>query len=74
MASRHNRHLFDEMLDEMLDEESSSTVILLDAPTADDIVLSIDLRHEWRGFSFGNFWFGYYFTPFAPREEVFQPV
>ncbi len=74
MSLGSKRHPFEDLMDEMLDEESTSAVILLDAPTTDEIVLSIDLRHEWRGFSFGSFWFGYYFTHFAPREEVFRPV
>lgn len=36
-------------------------IALLNGPTADEVLYSMNLRHEWRGFSFGNFWFGYYF-------------
>ena len=61
------------LLDDLASENSLSPVILLDGPSVDEIVLSINLRHEWRGFSFGNFWFGYYFTS-APREEEFLMV
>ncbi len=36
-------------------------ISLLNGPTADEMLFSMNLRQEWRGFSFGNFWFGYYF-------------
>lgn len=44
-------------------------ISLLDGPTAEEILLSINLRHEWRGFSFGNFWFGYYFSFSQPSPR-----
>jgi len=43
---------------------------LLDGPTAAELLLSSNLRHEWRGFSFGNFWFGYYFGVNQPSPLV----
>ena len=43
------------------EDESLLPINLLDGPSAAEILLSSNLRHEWRGFSFGNFWFGYYF-------------
>jgi len=36
-------------------------IALLNGPTASEMLFSINLRQDWRGFSFGNFWFGYYF-------------
>ncbi|MBX3053555.1 MAG: hypothetical protein KF753_18910 [Caldilineaceae bacterium] len=36
-------------------------IALLDGPTANEMLFSMNLRQDWRGFSFGNFWFGYYF-------------
>lgn len=36
-------------------------IALLNGPTADEMLFSMNLRQDWRGFSFGNFWFGYYF-------------
>lgn len=46
-------------------------IALLDGPTADEMLLSINLRQDWRGFSFGNFWFGYYFGSIhsSPQAE-----
>ncbi len=43
------------------EDDSLLPINLLDGPSAAEILLSSNLRHEWRGFSFGNFWFGYYF-------------
>ena len=54
------------------EEESLLPISLLDGPTAEEILLALNLRHDWRGFSFGNFWFGYYFPfpqPSPPVEE-----
>lgn len=42
-------------------EERLMPISLLNGPTAEEILLALNLRHDWRGFSFGNFWFGYYF-------------
>lgn len=36
-------------------------IALLDGPTADEMLFSMNPRQNWRGFSFGNFWYGYYF-------------
>lgn len=36
-------------------------IALLDGPIAEEVLYTMNLRHNWRGFSFGNFWFGYYF-------------
>lgn len=61
---------FGEMLPN--DDNSLLPISLLDGPTPEEMLLSINLRHEWRGFSFGNFWFGYYFSmqhPSPPVEE-----
>ena len=43
-------------------DERLLPISLLEGPTHDEFMLALNLRHEWRGFSFGNFWFGYYFT------------
>jgi hypothetical protein len=53
------RSLVEALLQE---EEVLLPISLLDGPTAEEILLALNLRHDWRGFSFGNFWFGYYFT------------
>lgn len=56
------------------EDEALLPISLLDGPTAEEILLGLNLRHEWRGFSFGNFWFGYYFTvpqSSPPVEERF---
>ncbi len=45
-----------------LGEPGPVSVALLDGVTAEHTLLSMNLRYEWRGFSFGSFWFGYYFT------------
>ena len=42
---------------------------------ADMFMLSSDLRPEWRGFSFGTYWFGYYYDfssalPFREARQV----
>lgn len=52
------------------EDDSLLPINLLDGPTAEEILLSINLRHEWRGFSFGNFWFGYYFGINQPSPLV----
>ncbi len=46
-------------------------IALLNGPTANEMVQSTNLRQDWRGFSFGNFWFGYYFgtTHSSPQTE-----
>jgi len=46
-------------------------IALLNGPTADEMLFSMNLRQDWRGFSFGNFWFGYYFgtTHSSPQAE-----
>jgi hypothetical protein len=44
------------------EDETLLPISLLDGPTAEEILLALNLRHDWRGFSFGNFWFGYYFS------------
>lgn len=36
-------------------------ISLMAGPSANEMLFSMNLRHNWRGFSFGNFWFGYYF-------------
>ncbi len=46
----------------VLGEAIPVSVALLDGVTAKHTLLSMNLRYEWRGFSFGSFWFGYYFT------------
>jgi hypothetical protein len=51
-------------------EERLMPISLLDGPTADEILLALNLRHDWRGFSFGNFWFGYYFTLSQSSPQV----
>lgn len=51
-------------------EERLMPISLLDGPTAEEILLGLNLRHDWRGFSFGNFWFGYYFTLPQPSPQV----
>jgi hypothetical protein len=33
--------------------------------TAKNIVASIDPRPDWRGFSFGGYWFSYYYFYFS---------
>ena len=48
------------------EDDSLLPINLLDGPSAAEILLSSNLRHEWRGFSFGNFWFGYYFGVSQP--------
>lgn len=62
-----NRKFADCLLHE---EERLLPISLLDGPTAEEILLALNLRHEWRGFSFGNFWFGYYFTLPQPSPQV----
>lgn len=52
------------------EDDSLLPINLLDGPTAAEILLSSNLRHEWRGFSFGNFWFGYYFGVSQPSPLV----
>ena len=52
------------------EDDSLLPINLLDGPTAAEILLSNNLRHEWRGFSFGNFWFGYYFGVNQPSPLV----
>lgn len=52
------------------DEAFLLPISLLDGPTAEEILLALNLRHDWRGFSFGNFWFGYYFTLPQPSPQV----
>ena len=52
------------------EDDSLLPISLLDGPTAAEILLSSNLRHEWRGFSFGNFWFGYYFGVNQPSPLV----
>jgi len=46
-------------------------IALLNGPTADEMLFSMNLRQDWRGFSFGNFWFGYYLgtTYSSPQTE-----
>lgn len=46
-------------------------IALLNGPTADELMYASNLRQQWRGFSFGNFWFGYYFgtTHSSPQAE-----
>lgn len=70
-----NQHTSDQSSKSLLellhsDEDSLLPINLLDGPTADEILLSINLRTEWRGFSFGNFWFGYYFGLSQPSPLV----
>lgn len=43
-------------------EVSLLPIALLDGPSASEILFSMNLRRTWRGFSFSNFWFGYYFS------------
>ncbi len=43
------------------DEVALLPIALLDGPSPDEMMFSMNLRQDWRGFSFGNFWFGYYF-------------
>jgi len=45
-------------------------ISLLDGPTADEMLISMNLRQDWRGFSFGNFWFGYYFGTNHPSPQT----
>ena len=52
------------------EDESLLPINLLDGPSAAEILLSSNLRHEWRGFSFGNIWFGYYFGVNQPSPLV----
>ena len=52
------------------EDDSLLPISLLDGPTAAEILLSGNLRHEWRGFSFGNFWFGYYSGVSQPSPLV----
>ena len=52
------------------EDDSLLPISLLDGPSAAEILLSSNLRHEWRGFSFGNFWFGYYFGVNQPSPLV----
>jgi len=52
------------------EDDSLLPINLLDGPSAAEILLSSNLRHEWRGFSFGNFWFGYYFGVNQPSPLV----
>jgi hypothetical protein len=52
------------------DEAFLLPISLLDGPTAEEILLALNLRHDWRGFSFGNFWFGYYFSLPQPSPQV----
>ena len=52
------------------EDEALLPINLLDGPTAAEILLSSNLRHEWRGFSFGNFWFGYYLGVNQPSPLV----
>jgi hypothetical protein len=51
-------------------DERLMPISLLDGPTSEEILLALNLRHDWRGFSFGNFWFGYYFTLPQPSPQV----
>ena len=37
------------------EDESLLPINLLDGPSAAEILLSSNLRHEWRGFSFATF-------------------
>jgi hypothetical protein len=45
-------------------------IALLNGPTADEMLFSMNLRQDWRGFSFGNFWFGYYFGTTQPSPQT----
>lgn len=51
-------------------DERLLPISLLEGPTHDEFMLALNLRHEWRGFSFGNFWFGYYFTVSQSSPQV----
>ena len=44
------------------EEVSLLPISLLDGPSASEMLFSMNLRRTWRGFSFSNFWFGYYFS------------
>ncbi len=52
------------------EDDALLPINLLDGPSAAEILLSSNLRYEWRGFSFGNFWFGYYFGVNQPSPLV----
>jgi hypothetical protein len=52
------------------EDDSLLPINLLDGPTPAEMLLSSNLRHEWRGFSFGNFWFGYYLGVNQPSPLV----
>ena len=58
------------LVDRLQAEDGLLPISLLSGPTAEEMMLSINLRHEWRGFSFGNFWFGYYFAMQDPSPPV----
>lgn len=51
-------------------DERLLPISLLEGPTHDEFMLALNLRHEWRGFSFGNFWFGYYFAISQSSPQV----
>lgn len=51
-------------------DERLLPISLLEGPTHDEFMLALNLRHEWRGFSFGNFWFGYYFAVSQSSPQV----
>jgi hypothetical protein len=52
------------------EDDALLPINLLDGPSPAEMLLSSNLRHEWRGFSFGNFWFGYYFGVNQPSPLV----
>ncbi len=45
-----------------LDEQELLSMALMDDSADAFVPPSMNLRYEWRGFSFGSFWFGYYFS------------
>ncbi len=51
-------------------DERLLPISLLEGPSHDEVMLALNLRHDWRGFSFGNFWFGYYFTVSQSSPQV----
>jgi hypothetical protein len=64
---KHSQSVVDSLVRK---DERLLPISLLEGPTHDEFMLALNLRHEWRGFSFGNFWFGYYFAVSQSSPQV----
>jgi hypothetical protein len=61
------------IVDPLMDELVWDRGGLLATASDRDILLELNLRHHWRGFSFGRFWFGYYFSNPSSRTKWRTP-